>query len=486
MKTTSQIFISIFLLVGMNIVNGQTNETNGLIKIRIDNYLGQGVKNGFSGAILVSKKGEIIINKGYGLADKEKGISNTANTVFDIGSNTKQFTGAAVLKLVEFGKLKVTDSINSFFFNLPNDKKNITIHQLLTHSAGFKESIGSDFDHISKEVFFEKVFTSELLHEPGLTYSYSNVGYSILARIIELTSEKEYETFLNEFLFEPSGMEQTGYLLPKWSTSFLARGYNRNVLDVGSTVIRYQEDGKVSWHLKGNGGINSTQEDMYKWYKALNENLVLSKLFFEKYTTSYIGNVYESFGYAYGWGITNSDRNTKRITHNGSNGAFSHSIIWLQEEDIIILYATNAGSPKVEHLAYEVEKIILDQSYQPKAIEKNPYFFVIDFIEHHSTNESNKLFDLINEGYSSDFDHSGVLNRLGYMTLRSDQNSHWAIELFKLNARLFKNDGNVWDSLGDGYLANGQKEEAIKSFKKAIELNNEGTVDKLKKILQKG
>jgi CubicO group peptidase (beta-lactamase class C family) len=130
---------------------------------KIDNYLINGVTNGFSGAILVSEEGELLINKGYGLSNKDINTINNPNTIFDIGSNTKQFTSAAILRLNEQNKLHTTDSISKYFSELPVDKQFITIHQLLTHSAGFSESLGRDFTEISQKDFFEKLFASKLI-----------------------------------------------------------------------------------------------------------------------------------------------------------------------------------------------------------------------------------------------------------------------------------------------------------------------------------
>ncbi len=380
-KVLLTVFISIQLLLTTTTVNAQIIERHKTLETKIDNYFSKGVENGFSGAILVSKKGQIIINKGYGWANKKKKILNTSKTVFDIGSNTKQFTAAAILKLVEFNKLNLTDSISIFFTNLPIDKKNITIHQLLTHTSGFADAIGGDFDDTSTEQFFQEVFQTELLHITS-KFAYSNIGYSILARIIELVSEQSYESFLNTYLFKPLGMGQTGYLIPKWNPELLANGYTKNIIDFGSSVTHYQDAGSITWHLKGNGGINSTQEDMYKWYKGLSSYAVLNKSLFDKLTTSYVGNVSESFGYAYGWGITESDRDTKRISHNGSNGAFSHTIDWLPDENVVILYATNASSPNVEKLAYLIEDIIFNENYQPEPIENRAFFILFDFLKY--------------------------------------------------------------------------------------------------------
>ena len=114
---------------------------------KIDDYLKEGAKNGFSGAVLIAKDGKIALNKGYGLANKEQETPNSPDTVFDIGSVTKQFTATAILKLSEQKKLAVSDPLSRFFPKLPDDKKGITLHQLLTHSAGIVDTIGDgDFD----------------------------------------------------------------------------------------------------------------------------------------------------------------------------------------------------------------------------------------------------------------------------------------------------------------------------------------------------
>ena len=449
----------------------QSGESDALPAKRIDTWLSNGVANGFSGAVLVHRKGRFVLNKGYGLADKDKAIPNTAETVFDIGSNTKQFTAAAILKLVQSGELRVEDSLSTFFEDLPADKKAITVHQLLTHSAGFTESIGSDFDAISREQFLREVFTSTLQFQPGSQYAYSNVGYSILARIIELVSGHEYEAFLHEHLFVPAGMEQTGYLLPVWKEKNLARGYARNVVDTGPMVTRYREDGGVTWHLKGNGGINSTQEDMYRWLKALKAQEILPAAMFEIFTTAHIETRNGSSHYGYGWSITKSDRNTKRISHNGSNGRFFHSIIWLPEDDVMIIYATNADSPPVERVAYAVERMIFDKDHRADPIEKNPYFLVFEFVNLNGPDQASQLLSLIRTERKATIE-PGVLNGIGFMLIE-DERLEWAVALFELNTQLFPEDGNLWDSLGEGYLAAGRKADAVRSYERALALGPE-------------
>ena len=480
MKNVRFIFLTIAVVILGTVTSGaqeilKTKDTS----TKINNYLSNGADNGFSGAILVVKEGELIINKGYGLANKDSNILNNPNTIFDIGSNTKQFTSTAVLKLVDLGELVLTDSLSKFFNELPIDKQNITIHQLLTHSAGFLESLGRDFSEISQKEFFENIFASKLLSEPGEKYSYSNTGYSILGRIIELASGQSYEAFLNEYLFTPAGMLQTGYLLPKWDTIQISHGYNRNIIESESTITRYQETKDVNWHLKGNGGINSTQNDMLLWHEALKNHTIISKELFSKLTTPHIPSPKGTYHYGYGWVIKTSKNNTNRISHNGSNGAFSHSIIWYPTEDLYIVYATNANSSKVEGLAKVVENMILDEGYSPEPIKDNIYSFMMNYINQYPSDTSNELLILLQDNYADDIANSEAINILGNIILRSKENLGWALELFKINVQLYFDDGNLWDSLGDGYNANNLKEEAIRSYQKAIELGYKNSQKKL-------
>jgi len=483
MNKTLLAFSAIAILLFTSFTSNAQARTNSAdVFAKIDNYLSAGCDNGFSGAISVVKNGNIIINKGYGFANKEANILINPTTIFDIGSNTKQFTATAILKLVEQNKINLTDPLSKFFNDIPGDKQNITIHQLLTHSAGFISAFGGDFHEISLSDFFEQLFASELLFKSGTSYSYSNIGYSVLARIIELTSNQSYEAFLNEHLFKPAGMLQTGYLLPKWDSLQISHGYYKNIIDRGSMISRYQETRSITWHLKGNGGINSTQNDMLLWHSALKENKIITKESFEKLITPHVLNKNGTSSYGYGWSVKNSEDATLRISHNGGNGIFSHTIIWYPKQDIYIVYATNASSSKVEWLAYDIAKIILDENYVPQLIEENIYSYISNYIKQNSTDYSNELLTQLQENYADDFKSSRVLNTTGNILLRLNENLKWALELFKINVQLYPQDGNLWDSLGDGYKANNLREDAITSYRKAIDLGYKDSQEKLTEL----
>ena len=131
-----------FTFITFSTISAFSQNTNKELINKIDSYLESSVTNGFSGVVLVSKRGEIILSKGYGWADRENKIPNSPSTVFNIGSVTKQFTASAILKLVEQGKIKTSDKISSYFTQTPIDKRDITIHQLLTHTSGVSNRTG--------------------------------------------------------------------------------------------------------------------------------------------------------------------------------------------------------------------------------------------------------------------------------------------------------------------------------------------------------
>ena len=293
----------------------------------------------------------------------------------------------------EEGKLSVNDSIYHFFENVPKDKQNITIHQLLTHTSGIVGNLGYgvDFVPITKEEFLSEMYHSPLDSEPGKEFSYSNVGYSILAMIIEKVAQTDYETYLQENLFQKAGMKHTGYLFPKWDTTQIAHGYKCGE-DWGTLLMKWKADSnQISWHLKGNGGILSNPSDLYKWYIALKENKIISEKSFEQLTFPYVkenesGDSY----YAYGWTIMNSDRNTKMIAHNGSNGVFYADFIQLPVENSVIIYMTNELRYDTQIVAWEIEQILFNEDYTPIVPKMKS-------IRHGNTDTTTKQLEIIHQ-----------------------------------------------------------------------------------------
>lgn len=472
-NTKTHIYLFLGCIIAALSLSCQSNKTptdqTDLLSSRISDYLKQSEANGFSGAVLVAKNDSIILNKGFGFANKKNKVLNSPNTVNDICSVTKQFTAAAILKLVEDDKLKLEDSISKYFDNLPTDKENITVHQLLSHTAGFDHGNTDDFDLSPKEIYFSNVFQSKLLFTPGSKYGYSNSGYSVLGRIIELVSGQDYETFLNKNLFQPSGMQHTGYLLPNWDNSTIANEYLLNVSDENSHLAHYKDDGEIARTLLANGGIHSTNNDMFKWYQALHSNKILSKESFEKLTKPYVAEYEDnSSHHAYGWAVFKSQRDTKVITHNGYNGISYYEFVWFPEEDAVILLASNAFIRPIGRMTIEIENMVFDKTYIPKELSKDKVIELYSFTEsyHGSIND---LDDQLQLKFKDMIDSPSYLNRLGGMYYRKNKLDK-AIAILKLNTQLFSKDGNSWDSLGDAYYKGNENDNAISAFTQALAL----------------
>ena len=304
-------------------------------------YLKRLEKLGFAGVVLVAKGGTPLLAEGFGLADRERGLRWTPATVSCTGSITKQFTGAAILKLEEDKRLNVTDPITLCFKDVPSDKAQITLHQLLTHSSGLGDPEGiDDYDPVPLAEYVRQVLAQPLLFAPGTGYTYSNVNFSLLGAIIEKLSGLSYEAFVRERLFLPNEMYETGYILPQWGDARMAQGYD-NAGTLWGTVLGHPmaADGP-HWALRANGGIHSTAYDMLRWSQALLDGRVLSPESMKKLWAPHVSEGGDTF-YGYGWSIAKAPDGTKIITHNGGNGIFFADLAIVPDAGLVVFLMTN-------------------------------------------------------------------------------------------------------------------------------------------------
>ena len=333
-------FISILLVFGFVTVLHSQNDKK-LIK-KVDTYLKEQFKSDQTGcSVLISKKREVIYKKGFGLADLEMNVPNQPNTVFRLGSITKQFTAIAILQLVEKGELSLQDSIQKFIPDFPSKDDKITIEHLLTHTSGIKEYLSLDHpdpfvlrrDFLPKEII--DFFKNEPLDFiPGSKRSYSNSGYIILGVIIELVSGMNYEQYVEENLFEPSGMNNSYYDKYEAIIPNRAKGYefqeskfmNSEFL---SMTIAYAA-----------GGLLSTVEDMYKWHQSLYSNKLVDNELLQKAFTSFKLNDGTETNYGYGWFIDNTINN-KNIGHSGRISGFNSSEKYFVDDDLFVVVLCN-------------------------------------------------------------------------------------------------------------------------------------------------
>lgn len=332
---------------------------NGAAAKRVDDYLARLVPHGFSGAVLIAKDGKVVLKRGYGLANRETKLPYAVDMVSCIGSVTKQFTGAAIVKLEEMGKLKTSDLISKYLPGVPADKSDITIHQLLTHSAGISGDLGgSDEEPITREALLQKVLAAPLVSKPGTSFEYSNEGFSLAAMIVERVSGQGYEAFLREHLFLPAGMKDTGYQIPAWPLERMPLGYRAD----GGVWGRVYKNGWLpdgpGWYLRGNGGIQSTLDDLYRWHLALEKPGVFTAESLKKYLTGYVSSLGGSEMYAYGWGVQKTRRNGTLITHNGGNGfLFADFRRYVDDKTVIIAMSNEPVIPATQLAGREIDSL---------------------------------------------------------------------------------------------------------------------------------
>ena len=233
---------------------------------------------GFTGAVLVVREGETVIDVGYGLANREREIPITPETIFAIGSQPIDFTHVGILWLAQNGKLRLDDPITRYFDNVPADKQAITLEHLMTGGSGlpdFHDLPGDrDPDHswIDRDEAMRRIFAQELLFAPGEGDEHSHSAWGVLAAVIEIVSGQSYQDFTRQHIFGPAGMDDTGFNGDPVPVERLAIGYGSRT-DGEINAPPYW--GPTSWLVMGSGGQISTTRDTGRFLTALREGRIL-------------------------------------------------------------------------------------------------------------------------------------------------------------------------------------------------------------------
>lgn len=354
--------LTIFVLMLSSVIQCdlQTGtEKIGDLEAKVDALIKPYMKVGcFSGCILIARGGNVLLNKGYGMANYELSVPNTPQTKFHIASISKTFTAAAIMILQERGLLSVNDPLSKFIPDYPNGDK-ITVHHLLTHTSGipnvnaFPEyNKKSKFPHTVEDIV-EMFKHQPLEFHPGEKYSYSNSNYNLLAYIIEMLSGKSYGEFLKENIFDPLDMRDTGHhgnagaILENRASGYQPAG----VSDIENAPY-------LDWSIKtGNGSLYSTVEDLYQWDRALYTEKILNKSTLEK-TFKVSGNENR-----FGWFVR--ERFNRRVTAtNGRSPGFGSSMERFIDDDACIIILSNNYSPTTFPIAEGVAAIVFGEKYE--------------------------------------------------------------------------------------------------------------------------
>jgi CubicO group peptidase (beta-lactamase class C family) len=299
----------------------------------LDEYLTSLERFGFSCQVLVARHGRVLLNKGYGLADVDNQKPVSTHTLYNIASLSKQFTAAAILDLQRRDKLRVSDSISTFLTDVPEDKRVITIQQLLTHTAGVDDDYAgySRHPYLTKEDFLRSALARPLASKPGETFTYSNDGYTFLAAIIESASGETYESYLRNHLFVPAGLKDTSFVGELGNSAHrLARSYDG--LREGGDQARNWSGGL------GASDIVSNTSDLFRWYRAIHSTRILNATERSEFFRPHTEKTGIPLAYGYGWWLETTPRGTHAIWHSGHGNGYSSMFRMLVDEDVVIIF----------------------------------------------------------------------------------------------------------------------------------------------------
>ncbi len=338
----------------------------------------------FSGSVLIGVGGRVILCKGYGMADAEKGIVNTPDTKFLVGSVTKQFTAMAVMQLYEKGLLDINDKLSQYIPDFSRGSE-ITLWNLLTNTSGILDYL-NDYPPIISSLPYEEVSTRNLLSlikaeplkfTPGTKYSYSNSNFLILGYIVEKVSGLSYGEYLTHNIFEPLGMKDTGMLDIGHPPENMAKGHARP----GVPIRYFTSDGGIIDETAnsvkgayGAGGLYSTVKDLFIWDRALATEKLLSKEHINMMFSPLfpVPNAEVDSSYGFGWVIENDPDLGTIIRHTGTLSGFRAYNGMLADRGFTVIVLFNTKEFSDREMIIPSLKQILGEPRLRKQSQENP------------------------------------------------------------------------------------------------------------------
>lgn len=481
-KTSSVKTVFLVFLIQVSFINSVLAQTHAE---KIDNLISTYAEyDQFNGSVLIADNGVVIYKKGFGLANKEWDIPNKPDTKHRLGSITKQFTAMVVMQLVEENMLQLHTPISKYLPNYPKEvAEKITVHHLLVHSAGIPNFVSfrkfyseNSRNHFSPEDFVKVFADSTLQFSPGSQFRYSNSNYFLLGYILEKVTGKTYRQLLQDYIFKPLKMNNTGYDNHHTVLNKRASGYER----VGFSYVNANYlDMSIPYSA---GALYSTVEDMFLWDRALAENTLVSKQTKELIFKPHISTGKRNYGY--GWGIGYEQIEGKKdsvnvIEHGGAIDGFHTFITRIPENGQLIVLLNNTGKTYLPEMNKAIRQILYNAEYEkPKqSLAK----LLAEILKEEDVKTAEKFYN----AHKSDKDiflSEGEMNALGYELL-AEKKIDKAICIFKMAVDAFPQSANVYDSLGEGYFCNEAYELSLVNYQKAVQLG--GTYGSAKSMIEK-
>jgi len=343
-------------------VKKNNQQINEVAKKQINSLFESWNTNNAPGAaVAIIKDGKTIFKQAYGLANLEFGIKNSSSTLFNIASNSKQFTAYALLNLVEEGKINLEDDIRKYLPELPDLGNTIKIKTLAQHTHGIRGityllgMAGWNIEDVISRKDVLKLLTQQqdVDFSPETNFSYNNSGYMLLAEIIERVSKKPFHHYLNEIIFTPLEMKSTVLfednqkIIPNLASPYFYDG------------TTYKKGIRNSKDIVGNTGIRTNIEDLSKWINNFEKIKIGSKKLFNTLAQKAVLKNGDTLDYAFGQRVSKYN-GRKVISHGGADAGYRSQILRFPDEKLAIIVLTNDGSLNADEKAYVIADIYLD------------------------------------------------------------------------------------------------------------------------------
>jgi CubicO group peptidase (beta-lactamase class C family) len=361
-KQTAARIVSTMLFVAGVMISGSATNAQDKKNAAVDEVFADVAKPGSPGcAVAVARGGKIIFEKGYGLANIEQNVSITPQTVFDIGSTSKQFAAASILLLEKQGKLSVNDDVRKYVPEIPNYGHKITILHLLNHTSGLRDyltlfelaGINTDSVTTDEDALAAIANQKALNFEPGSDWLYSNSGFFLLSVIVKRVSGKTLAEFAAENIFTPLEMKSTVYrpdhtlIVPN-----RALAYEPNEKEGGYSIdVSYFEQ-------TGDGAVHTSVEDLLKWDENFYSGKVGGKEFLAELQQPGKLNNGKTLDYAKGL-FAGNYRGLRFVDHGGSWGGYRAQLLRFPEQHFSVACLCNVGNADPDKRAQRVADIYL-------------------------------------------------------------------------------------------------------------------------------
>ncbi|HEX6649491.1 MAG TPA: serine hydrolase, partial [Pyrinomonadaceae bacterium] len=426
----------------------------------------------------VVRDGKIVLLESFGIADIQHSVPTTNNTVFPIYSCTKAFTGVAVMQLVEQGKIDLNAPVSRYLDGLPQSWQPVTSRQLLTHVSGLPNLLAV-LDPVTyglpKGMTEEDVWTRTqsmpTASAPGERFSYNQTNYALLGKIIDKLTGKPFAQVFKEQQFQPAGMESTGFGDSRDVTRNKASTYS---YDSSETLVH--DYAEFPTFRRTASGMNSTAADLAYWIIALqHQKLLKTKTALNTLWTAGTYNNGQPTQWANGWMTKPRPKHRAVIATGGSRAAF----FVYPEDDLAVVVLTNVVGAFPEEFIDELAGL-----YKPEIAASDPVTALRMELRKRGYEQAIAVFKEL-KSRNSDFQPLETdLNDWAYRMLNGGGQPKEALEIFKLNVFVYPNSANVYDSVAEAYAVNGERELAIKNYKRSLELDpkNSNAVQQLKKL----